>query len=146
MKIIAAGQDISQDLGPALAHQASARTKASRVQERLLEQADVLTLKRAENSAAFLDIFTRLASSKAYVRPDTFPSPATQGRAAPLLKRVRNILWKLTRWQSDAMAAQQNAVNQHLASVLSFEKQEREREVNTLKARLDELESRDKTS
>ncbi|MDA1045220.1 MAG: hypothetical protein O3C57_08365, partial [Verrucomicrobia bacterium] len=82
----------------------------------------------------------RLAGAKGYVRPDTFPAPSSRGMASQLLTALRQILWKLTRWQSDAMAAQQNAINQQLAALLAFEKTEREREIRALKTRLEALE------
>ncbi len=141
MQITVAGQNRSDELGPILEQNVSGRSAIADIQARIDEQADVLALKEFRTSTAFLDAFTQLVSRKGYVQPDTFPLPCAQGPASRVFGSLRRVLWKLTRWQSDAMAFQQNAANQQLAGLLAFEKAERERQVQALQERLDALES-----
>jgi hypothetical protein len=143
MHIIIAGQDRTETLAKAIDQTSGRRPERAAIDGRIAEQADILALRTAQTTTAYLASFSTLASNKSYVKTDAFARPAAAGTLGRLSDAIRQILWKLCRWQADANAYKQNAINQQLAHYTKMEIEERNRQITELRQRIDTLESRD---
>ncbi|MDE0839585.1 MAG: hypothetical protein OSB41_11110 [Kiritimatiellae bacterium] len=144
MHITIAGQDRNETLAKTIEQTSDRRANRASINGRIAEQADVLALKTATTTSAYLTMFSTLASSKSYVQTSTFARPAATGKLGRMTDALRQILWKLCRWQADVNAYKQNAINQQLAHLTMMEREERNRQITELRRRIDTLESRDK--
>jgi hypothetical protein len=144
MHIIIAGEDRTETLAKTIEQTSQRRPDRAAIDGRIAEQADILSLKTAQTTTAYLETFSALASSKSYVETAFFSRPATTGTLGRLCDTIRQILWKLCRWQADANAYKQNAINQQLAHFTKMEIEERDRQITELRQRIDTLESRDR--
>ena len=144
MKIIVAGQDLTEDLGPELKRQAEqmARGDTSRQPAKYDQTVSILALANAQSEETFLSELIRLLHYREGVDTHPYAIPCPPGLCGKCLVVVRKALWKLLRYQHDRMAFRQNLVSSQLTSALEFEIVQRRRETADLRQRLDELERR----
>ena len=142
MKLIVAGHDRTQDLGPALRQQAAmmARGDDRHQPARIAANISALALRGAASDAGYLDELIRLLRYRDGVDTLPFHIPGRPGLCGRLLVRVKQGLWKLLRYQHDRIAFRQNLINTLLASALEFELAQRQKEMAGLKRRVAELE------
>jgi hypothetical protein len=139
MKLLIANQDRSSDIGAGVS--AAARRFEADPPRMLAPQHSALALKDARTGREYLDRFVELVSLRHGARTADFEIPRKPGLAGAVMARVRGVLWRLLRYQHDRMSFQQNLVNELLLDAVSFERESRRRELESLKQRVDALES-----
>jgi hypothetical protein len=144
MKIIVAGKDQTEELGPAVRRQAEAmrRGDTNRRPAELPAVISALALRQTASESAYLNELLRLIRYREGVDTLPFHIPVRPGRLGRLLGRIKGLLWTLLRYQHDRIVFRQNLINSQLTSALEFESQARQREVADLARRVAELEKR----
>ncbi len=134
-----AGEDRTAELLPRLDRAVAGRDPAVVVQA--AAHSAPLELRDADGESGELD--RRLALLQAYgvVRTDRFDVPSGTGAVAGLLKRLKQALWRLLRYQHERMAVQQNAVNRQLLMALESALEEQRRANAALRERIAALEA-----
>ena len=142
MKLRIAGQDRSQDMGPALRQQAAMMARGDDRHQPARIPADIsaLTLTRAKSDAEYMDHLMRLLCYRDAVDTVDFHIPMHPGLVGQCMARFKAFLWKLLRYQHDRAAFRQNLINTQLTSALEFEFAERKKTTDDLKRRVAELE------
>lgn len=136
MKICVAGKDCSADLAGRLAEQQSPAPEP----RFLSPQHSALSLKNAKNTAEYQDILLALIRIRRGITTADFAMPRKPGWMGCVLGKVRGFLWKVFRYQHDRMAFQQNVLNELMAGALEFERDQRRREMEELRARVAAME------
>ncbi len=144
MKISVAGRDRTQDLGPDLRRQAEnmARGDTSRQPAKLPDSISALALRKATSDADYLNELIRLLRWRDGVDTLPFHIPCRPGLCGRLAVRIKEVFWKLLRYQHDRIAFRQNLINTQLTSALEFEIVQRQKEADELKQRVAELEKK----
>jgi len=134
-----AGEDRTAERLPRLDRTVAGRDPA--VAAQAAAHAAPLSLRDASDEAGELD--RRLALLQAYgvVRTEPFDVPSGTGVAAGLMKRLKQGLWRLLRYQHERMAVQQNAVNRQLLMALESVLEEQRRARTALEKRIAALEA-----
>jgi hypothetical protein len=141
MKIVVAGEDRSAELGPVLRAEAAAH-EADPSWHPLPAELQAPGLRGARTEQEFETRFFELARRKNHVGTEPFDIPHRPGALGALSARIKQVLWKVFRYQHDRMAFHQNMINSHLTNALEFERDALRREVARLEARMAELERR----
>ena len=140
MKLIVAGKDRTSDLKGWLS--SSPARAPLRPPAFLSPQHSALALRNARSAAEYQDILLGLIRIRRGIATSDFDMPRKPGPAGWVMARVRAFLWKLLRYQHDRMAFQQNVLNELLLSALEFERDQRLRDSEALKRRVEGLENR----
>lgn len=139
MLLIMAGEDRSKDLGKELV----ARTHAHPCPDlqAQIDREPILTHPRAiDSTEPFSQTHLDLLRHRQCVNLDGFTTPAAPGIKGRLLHRIRLIFWSLLRYQHEWSTRKQNSINTQLTYALQFEQEERKRETDALRNRIDQLE------
>lgn len=144
MKLSIAGQDRTQDLGPALRQQAAtmARGDDRHQPARIPVNISALALAQTKSDAEYLDHFIRLIRYRDAVDTLDFEIPRKPGVIGLGLARFKAFLWKLLRYQHDRITFRQNLINGLYSSALEYEVALRQKAVADLDQRLQRLEAR----
>ncbi len=140
LKLSIAGRDRSDDIGRELSDQALRRQNAD-MAGCMAREEDVLVLKKARDTADYLDKHVGLMRARNCVDPSLFDIPSGGGVRGAIVRFVRKIFWGITRWQCERSAFDQNAINIQLTYELEFEKEARAKDVAELSARVRKLEA-----
>lgn len=135
-----AGEDRSADLLPRLEQAAGRRDP--KTAEEAAGRAAIPALKNAPDDAAELDQWLALLRAYGSVRTGSYDIPARPGLAGGLMKRVKQALWGLLRYQHERVAVQQHAVNLQVMSAVEAVLREQRRETLALRERVAALEKR----
>lgn len=139
VKLSIAGRDRSADLAEELVAQAERRSNPD-LTEKIEKEKDILCLKDSGGAEDYQDRHLLLMRSRNCVDPASFNLPSGRGLIGVLLRFVRRIFWKISRWQCDEMAFRQNAINAHMTYQLEFERDARRKQVADLSKRVEKLE------
>ncbi len=94
------------------------------------------SLREQENESAYLRELVRLIHFKRHVGTHAYRIPHRPGMVGKVMLAAREVLWKILRYQHDRMASRQNVINSHVIDLLSYEHEERVREIEQLRAEL----------
>lgn len=135
MKITIANKDRTADLGPELRAGADANI-ASGIQKSRPEMLSALTLRDAKNEQEFLARWSELIRRRSHLDTMQTDFGRKPGALGALALRVREVLWKIFRYQHNQLARQQSTINAQLVAALEFQNDE----ITKLRARIAELE------
>ncbi len=142
MKLVVAGSDCTEKLGPALRREAAdmARGGRRRTPPRIAPAIGALALREARTEAAFLGEWRRLLRYRDGVDTLAFEIPRRPSPAGWLLAGFKRLLWTLLRYQHDRIVFRQNLINHALVSSLEFEAEARDAALEALARRVADLE------
>ena len=139
MSLIIAGQNRTSDLGRELIEEAH-RHPCPELQARI-DREPLLTHPGALDPAIpFPRAHLDLLHHRQTVDLNQFRTPGAPGLRGRLLHRLRQLLWTVFRYQHEWSTFKQNSINTQLTYALEFEQAERQREVQALNKRIDQLE------
>lgn len=136
MKIIVANRDRTAELGPSLKVDAEQRARDPRCLF-LDWSVNALSLSDATSEVDYLDRFIRLTRYKNHVDTRIFDIPRSAGLKGRIMTVVKQVLWKVLRYQHDRMAFRQNLVNSNLIAAVEFQRDAMKRmqdEMDSMKA------------
>lgn len=140
IKMSIAGRDRSADLAEELVAQAELRSNPD-LAEKIEKEKDILCLKDSDGIEDYLNRHLLLMCSRNCVDPASFDLPSGRGVIGVLLRFIRRLFWKISRWQCDQMAFRQNAVNVQTTYLIEFERDARRKQIADLSERVEKLES-----
>jgi hypothetical protein len=141
MRVFIASQDRTETIGTQIRE--SARRRADGGGPRFLApEHSAIALKAAHDQADYLRIYSRLIGIRHGIQTADFAIPRQAGWAGTFSARIKELLWKLLRYQHDRIVGQQNLVNELIMSGLEFEREECRREMARLAERVARLEAR----
>jgi hypothetical protein len=140
LRVSVAGRDRTADIGVAVLREAGGLGN-SWMENQLSAEKDVLALRSATSATAFQSRHLGALRGRWMVDPGCFSTPSGPGVIGALMLQVRIFLWRMFRYQHDWIVFHQNAVNAQLFYALTFECEERARQVRELEARVQVLEA-----
>jgi len=137
MKIVIGGKDSTKDIGEEITKEAETLYDAELI--RLLNgEKDLAAIgKNQKNGDSFLGEFIRILRLRNTIDYSEMKIPSS--RKAIFLRLVRTILWKIVNPFHHWFAFRQNAVNRALLYAVEFEREERRKEIATLKSELEKI-------
>ena len=139
VKLSIAGRDRSVDLAEELVAQAERRSNPD-LTEKIEKEKDILCLKESGGAEDYQDRHLFLMRSRNCVDTEDFQLSSGRGLIGVLLRFVRRVFWKISRWQCDEMAFRQNAVNAQMTYQFEFERDARRKQIADLSERVEKLE------
>ncbi|MDO9542752.1 MAG: hypothetical protein Q7J98_10580, partial [Kiritimatiellia bacterium] len=100
-----------------------------------------LALHKASSDADYLNHFVRLLRYRDAFDTYDFDIPRRPGPFGAIMAGIKNILWKLLRYQHDRIAFRQNLINGLFTNAVEFEMTERKRTDDELARRLNKAEA-----
>jgi hypothetical protein len=139
VKIIVAGKDETAVLGSQI-KQLALQRKVLHKPKWISPDISAVSLEKAKTEKEYLDKLVRLAFYRDGVGINRINFSRRKGCFGFLVYKFRRILWRVLRYQYDAIFYRQNAVNNVFTSLHEFEVNEFQKEIQSLKERIIKLE------
>lgn len=143
MKILIAGRDCTKELGGEIRQKAAGLKKLTgrAAPPEVSTEIGALALHKAASDADYLNHFVRLLRYRDAFDTYDFDIPRKPGLFGAIMAGIKNVFWKLLRYQFDRVAFRQNLINGFFTSAIEFEMAERKKMDNELGKRLDKAEA-----
>jgi hypothetical protein len=144
MNITVAGSNRTQDVGADLRARAAAMGTGDDHHRpaQLPDSISALTLAQARSEGDYLVRLNSLIRLREAIDTHEFRLPRRPGLTGWIKAKTRATIWKVMQFHRERMAFRQNLINTQLTSALVYETQQRQREIESLRGRLADLEKR----
>ncbi|MFH0953116.1 MAG: hypothetical protein V1873_02170 [Verrucomicrobiota bacterium] len=141
MKIQINGQDKTPEIEAKIREGIRSRKSGAEPGE-ISPEIGALRLQEAKSETEYQELLLRLMRYRDNVDTLPFDIPRRPGFLGAIMARVRVFLWKLLRYQHDRVTSRQNLINSTLSGAIEFEHRLRKQELDELRKRVADLESR----
>ncbi len=141
MTITIAGHD-RPDLADQVRRRADELARGARIPDIVSKEIGAPALAQSDSDAGYQENFIRLLRYRDAVDTLDFEIPRRPGAWGLCIRKLKQVLWKLLRYQHDRITFRQNMINGLFTRALEDELILRRRETAELRARLAALESR----